>query len=62
MRGPVTMSSPLYSILIAAVSFLTRTPEFAGRMISLFAGGVLPVVLFLIAEKVYGPKTQDEEP
>jgi hypothetical protein len=54
MRGPVTMISPLYSILIGAASFMTRSPELAGRLISLVAGAAFPVVIFLIAEKIYG--------
>lgn len=57
MRGPVTMLSPLYSILIGAASFLTRSPELAGRVISLLAGAMLPVAIFLIAEKIYGRRT-----
>ena len=57
MRGPVTMLSPLYSILIGAVSFLTRNTELAGRVISLLAGAMLPVAIFLIAEKIYGRRT-----
>jgi len=54
MRGPVTMVSPLYSILIAGISILTGNAELAGRLISLLAGAMLPVLIFLITEKVYG--------
>jgi hypothetical protein len=51
------MLSPLYSILIGAASFLTRSPELAGRVISLLAGALFPVAIFLIAEKIYGRRT-----
>ena len=54
MRGPVTMVSPLYSLLIGVASFLTPAPEFAGRLISLLAGTILPVLIFFIALKIYG--------
>src|SRR5579863_10063436 len=54
MRGPVTMVSPLYSILIGVTSLLTPGPEFAGRLISLLAGAILPVLIFFIALKIYG--------
>lgn len=57
MRGPVTMVSPMYSILIGVTSFLTSAPEYAGRLISLFAGAVLPVLLFLIALKIHGRRS-----
>jgi 4-amino-4-deoxy-L-arabinose transferase-like glycosyltransferase len=57
MRGPVTMVSPLYSILIGMVSFLSPAPEFAGRLISLLSGAILPVLIFLIALKIHGRRT-----
>jgi len=57
MRGPVTMVSPLYSIFIGVMSFLAPTPEFAGRLISLLAGAILPVLIFLIAFKIYGRRS-----
>ena len=57
MRGPVTMVSPLYSILIGVTSFLVPTTEVAGRLVSLLAGAILPVLIFLIALKIHGQRT-----
>lgn len=57
MRGPVTMVSPLYSVVIGIVAFVTQSPELAGRVVSLMAGTVLPVLLFLVAFKIYGLRT-----
>jgi 4-amino-4-deoxy-L-arabinose transferase-like glycosyltransferase len=54
MRGPVTMVSPLYSILIGIITFLIPSPELAGRLISLLAGAVLPLLILLIALKIHG--------
>ena len=48
---------PLYSLLIAPVIFLVGNGEAAGVTISLIAGSLLVVPLYLAAEIVYGPRT-----
>ena len=57
MRGPVTMISPLYSIFIGTVTLAFRNAELAARVVSLIAGALLPVLIFLVAERIYGYRT-----
>jgi 4-amino-4-deoxy-L-arabinose transferase-like glycosyltransferase len=52
--GTETMYAPLYSILIAGVSLVTRNAELAAHLVSLILGTLLIVPVFLITMRVYG--------
>ncbi len=55
MRGtPLLVFPPLYSILIGFVSLFTGNEETAGRIISIVAGALLPLAVFLVAKTLYG--------
>lgn len=45
---------PLYGILILAVTTITGNEEFSGRIISIVAGAVLPIVVFSIGRCLFG--------
>jgi len=47
---------PLYPVLIAGGVSCGLSTEFAGRLISLIFGSFLPVVVCLLARRLYGPK------
>jgi 4-amino-4-deoxy-L-arabinose transferase-like glycosyltransferase len=47
---------PLFPFLIAAVSFLTGDAEAAGRVVSVIAGSLVVVPVYLIAHKMYGER------
>jgi hypothetical protein len=45
---------PLYPVLIAAVSLVVPSPEFAARAINIFFGAALVIPVFKIADELYG--------
>ena len=61
-RGIVTpgvelMFPPLYPLLIAALSFVTRDFELAARLVCVLFGSLLPVAMFLLASTMYSRRT-----
>lgn len=54
---PNLMYAPLYPILIALVTYLTRDSELAGRLVSLVAGALLTLPVYLIGLRLYGKRT-----
>ena len=52
--GPELMYTPMYSLLIAALSFLVRDFELSAHLISVFFGTFLILPVFFIALRVYG--------
>jgi hypothetical protein len=57
MRGPTTILSPLYPLLMGAVSLVTKNVELSGRLISLLLGSLVPLVVYLIVDRIYGAQT-----
>jgi len=53
MPGTELLFNPLYPVLIAAASFITRDYEWAARLISLLFGGFLPLPVFGIASRLF---------
>src|SRR5262249_46138846 len=53
-EGPQVMYPPLFPLLIAVVSPLTRTFETAGEAISLFGGMLLVFEVFILVRYIYG--------
>lgn len=53
-EGPETMYTPLFSLLTAGVSLLTRDAELAAHLVSLVFGTALIIPVFLIARRMYG--------
>jgi len=51
--GPELMFPPLYPLLIAAFSFLTRDYLWAGRLVSLLFGALLPLPAYGIASRLF---------
>jgi 4-amino-4-deoxy-L-arabinose transferase-like glycosyltransferase len=51
--GPQVMFPPLFSWLIAGVSFLTNDYETAGRIVALVVGALLPLPVFGIASRLF---------
>lgn len=55
MRGdPMTVFPPLYSLLIGVASLATHDDVLAGRLVSVIAGAMLPVAIFLISDMLFG--------
>ena len=54
-EGIFLLHPPLYASLIAAGVWLGLTGETAGRLVSLLFGVPLPVIVCLIARRMYGP-------
>ena len=52
--GPETMYGPLFSVLTAGLSLLTRSTELAADIILIAFGTALIVPVFLIARRMYG--------
>ena len=48
---------PLFPLLIAAASFLTRDYEWAGRFVALILGSLLPLPVFGIASRLFNRST-----
>lgn len=51
--GPQLVFPPLFPLLIAAASFVTHNYEWAGRVVSLVLGGLLPLPVFGIASRLF---------
>lgn len=54
MRGAQLLFPPVYPVLIAGLSFLTGNIELAARLISVAAGVLLVIPVFLLSEYVHG--------
>ena len=58
LRGvPNVLHAPLYPLLIAALLFVVRSPEFAGIAISVTSGTLLVVLAFRLTEAIAGRRT-----
>lgn len=55
-EGPETMYTPLFSVLTAGLSMLTRDSELAAHLISLLFGTALIIPVCFVARKMYGPR------
>lgn len=55
--GPQIGFPPFFPLLIAAVSFLTRDYEWAGRLVCLVSSSLLPLPIFGIASRLYNRRT-----
>jgi 4-amino-4-deoxy-L-arabinose transferase-like glycosyltransferase len=53
-EGPATMYAPLFSVLTAGVSLLTKNAELAAHLISIVFGTALIIPVFFIALRMYG--------
>lgn len=51
--GPQVLFPPLFPLLIAAASYLTHDYEFAGRMVAMIMGVLLPLPVFGIASRLF---------
>jgi 4-amino-4-deoxy-L-arabinose transferase-like glycosyltransferase len=51
--GPQVNFSPLFPLLIAGTSFVTHDYEWAGRLVSLVLGALLPLPVFGIASRLF---------
>ncbi|HTF71398.1 MAG TPA: glycosyltransferase family 39 protein [Edaphobacter sp.] len=51
--GPQVLFNPLYPMLIAGTSLLTKDFELAGRLVSLFICALLPLPVFGIASRLF---------
>jgi len=51
--GPQLVFPPLFPILIAGASFITHNYEWAGRMVALLLGSLLPLPVFGIASRLF---------
>ncbi len=51
--GPQLVFNPLFPWLIAGASFVTHNYEWAGRIVSLILGGLLPLPVFGIAARLF---------
>jgi 4-amino-4-deoxy-L-arabinose transferase-like glycosyltransferase len=51
--GSELLFNPLFPLLIAGISFVTRNCELAGRLVALIMGGVLPLPVFGIASRLF---------
>lgn len=52
--GPQLVFPPLFPFLIAAASLVTHNFEWAGRLVSLVMGALLPLPVFGIASRLFG--------
>ena len=55
--GPELLFPPLYPFLIGVASFLTGEYEWAGRLVSLVLGSLLPLPMFGIASRLFNRRT-----
>ena len=51
--GPQVLFNPLFPLLIAGASFLTHNYEWAGRLVALVMGALLPLPVFGIASRLF---------
>ena len=51
--GPEVLFNPLFPLLIAGGSFLTKNFEWAGRLVALIMGALLPLPVFGIASRLF---------
>src|SRR5713101_6554302 len=51
--GPQLNFNPLFPLLIAGTSFVTRNYELAGRLVALFMGALLPLPVFGIGSRLF---------
>src|SRR5262249_3705454 len=51
--GPQLNFNPLFPLLIAGTSFLTHNYEWAGRLVALVMGALLPLPVFGIASRLF---------
>ena len=56
MPGTELLFNPLFPLLIAAASFVTHNYEWAARLVSLLLGGLLPLVVFGIASRLFNQR------
>lgn len=54
--GPQLNFNPLFPVLIAAASFITKNFEWAGRLVALLMGSLLPLPVFGIASRLFNPR------
>lgn len=57
LGGPDWFISPLYPLLIAAVSYVTANAELAGRLLSFVLGSLLPLPVYWLARQCFGRRT-----
>ena len=57
LGGPESIFPPLYPVLIAATSLVSRDTEIAGRAISLVVGSLLVLPVFFISLRLFGLRT-----
>jgi 4-amino-4-deoxy-L-arabinose transferase-like glycosyltransferase len=55
--GRELLFPPLFPLLIGATSFLTRNYEWAGRLVCLILGSLLPLPVFGIASRLFNRRT-----
>jgi hypothetical protein len=53
MPGAELLFNPLFPLLIAGASFITHNYEWAGRLVSLILGALLPLPVFGIASRLF---------
>lgn len=51
--GPEVLFNPLFPLLVAGGSFLTKNFEWAGRLVALIMGALLPLPVFGIASRLF---------
>jgi 4-amino-4-deoxy-L-arabinose transferase-like glycosyltransferase len=54
--GPEVNFNPLFPLLIALASFVTHNYEWAGRLVALILGALLPLPLYGIASRLFNPR------
>ena len=58
MPGTQLLFNPLFPLLIAAASFVTRNYEWAARLVSLVLGALLPLPVFGIASRLFNRRVE----
>src|SRR6202022_1452073 len=56
LGGREAILPPLYPVLIAATSFVSRDMEIGGRLISIVSGSLLVLPAFFISERLFGSR------
>jgi len=51
-----TIVRPLYPIFIGIIDKIIKNIELSGRIISIFFGSLMPVIIFLISKEIFGKK------
>ncbi len=58
IRGTINIvHAPLYPLLIAALTVLTRNAEESALIISLVAGAIFPAIVYLVAKRAFNERT-----